>query len=306
MTNKSKGLMFISITILCWGTLSIAIKSVSAQVSPLNIAWFRFAFAAVCLAGYHAARNPQLLKIFIKPPFLVIIAGLCLGGNYLGFTMGVALTSPSITQIIIQIGPLALALSGIFLFKEKLNRWQAIGFIIALTGFSLFYKDQLTQFLNTNDLNTGVAWTIFGALTWTCYAIIQKKMILKFPPSQLNLLIFGVPALAFLPVTNMSEFIALGLEEWLLLIFLGFNTIIAYGCLGEAFKYLPANNISILITLNPLLTLLIVDIIHALELNWIPHSPMSSLGYIGASLVITGAIMIVGMQRKRLPKAKPA
>lgn len=306
MNTKTKGLAFISVTIFCWGILSIAIKKVSTAVGPLNIAWFRFVFAAILLGSYHFFKNPHYLKIFIKPPVLAIVAGLCLGGNYLGFTKGVELTSPAITQIIIQIGPLALALSGIFIFKEKLNRWQILGFLCAVTGFSLFYKDQLSLFLNTTNLNSGVIWTIFGALTWTCYAISQKKLTNKFPPSQLNLIVFGIPALAFLPATELADFSTLGWLEWSLLIFLGANTIIAYGCLAEAFKYLPANNISILITLNPLLTLVIVELIQFLNLNWIPYSAMSPLGYLGAFLVVSGAIMIVGMQRARLPKAKRA
>ncbi len=42
---------------------------------------------------------------------------------------------------------------------------------------------------------------------------------------------------------------------WMLVIFLGLNTLIAYGTLAEAFKYLQASKVSIIITLNPIITI---------------------------------------------------
>lgn len=298
MSDKAKGLFFISVTIFCWGILAIIIKSISHEVSSYHIAWFRFFFAASGLIIFQGIKNPSYLKIFKKPPIAAIIAGLCLGGNYLGFNKGVELTSPAITQIIIQLGPLTLALIGLFIFKEKINLYQIIGFMLASLGFLLFYKDQLTQFLNSQLLDLGVLWVVFGAWTWTAYAVCQKKLVTRFPPSQLNLLIFTVPALALAPTVNFTDFMSINLSQLITLMILGANTLIAYGCLGEAFRYLPANNISILITLNPLITLLGVELIYRLGLNWIPYSPIGYSGYLGVAAVIIGASLIVGMQRK--------
>lgn len=297
MSSKKKGLLFLSVTILCWGVLAIAIKAISPKVNSYNLAFFRFAFAFLCLFIYQGLKKPSYLKIFQRPPLLAILGGLFLGGNYLGFNQGVKLTSPAITQIMIQFGPLCLGLSGLFLFKERINKFQVFGFILATTGFFMFYRDQLSVFLDHELLNTGIFWTLGGAISWTLYAILQKKMILTFPASQLNLLIFFIPCLAFLPLTHLEEFLPLSLGDYLILVFLGANTLIAYGCLSEAFKYLPANNISILITLNPLITLGVVELLHQLNLDWIPHSPIQLLGYTGAFLVITGAILVVGMGR---------
>lgn len=303
MSDKAKGLAYISVTIFCWGILAIAIKSVSQDISSLYIAWFRFAFSVLLLIIYHLFRTPEHLNVLKKPPLLGLIAGLCLGINYIGFTKGIELTSPSVASILIQLGPLTLALFGIFIFKEKISRYQTMGFIISSFGFAMFYKDQLTKFLDTASLNLGVLSIVVAALAWSVYAIIQKKLVKKIQPSQMNLLVFGVPAILLLFFINPLTALELSSKQIMILLFLGVNTLIAYGSLGEAFKYLPANNISILITLNPLITLACVEVIHFFGFDWIPYAPISPVGYLGALCVITGAITIVGAQRKALPKA---
>ena len=46
-------------------------------------------------------------------------------------------------------------------------------------------------------------------------------------------------------------------------------TLIAYGTLAEAFKYVQANKVSIIITLNPIITFGTIAILAALQVDWV-------------------------------------
>ena len=129
----------ISITAILWGVLAIVLKYALQRFSGPTIIWFRFTFSFVLLAGYYLLFQPGSCKILMRPPLLGILAGLAMAGNYLGFTTGVALTSPSNAQILIQTSPLLVAVVGVVYFKERLTPLQKLGFAIAAGGFVLFY-----------------------------------------------------------------------------------------------------------------------------------------------------------------------
>jgi drug/metabolite transporter (DMT)-like permease len=81
------------------------------------------------------------------------------------------------------------------------------------------------------------------------------------------------------------------------MVFLGLNTVAAYGALSKAFKYADANRISIVITLNPVITFATLEALLYYSIDWIEITPFSVISYIGAMLVIAGAILAVGLNR---------
>lgn len=301
--NTAKGIFFAGTTALFWGFLSIFLKIALKEVDALSIIWIRFFTAFIFLTAYQAIKKPQELRIFRRPPYLIILAGICLGFNYIGYIKGVELAGPGTAQILIQSAQVLLVLVGIFIFKEKLTNKQLIGFFIAVVGFSLFYSESLNDL--TTDRETydlGVAFTIFGAVVWVVYAAIQKKLVAKYSAQSLNMIIYLVPSIMFLWVVDWNLLFSQSLEMWALLIFLGLNTLVAYGSLGEAFKYLEANKVSIIITLNPIITLSALTIMALLEVTIIETKIISPLAFLGGILVVFGAILAVTRRRKAKKK----
>ena len=294
MSNHSKGMLMISITAVLWGILAIVLKYALQRFSGNTIIWFRFTFSFAFLAGYYIVHRPQYFEIFKTPPVLGIVAGLAVGGNYLGFTTGVDLTSPSNTQILIQIAPLLVAIVGVVYFKERLTILQKSGFGIAAAGFLLFYRDQLHNLvISSQQYTLGNLWIIFGAVAWAIFAISQKYLVRFWAPQQTNLLIYLVAAIMFSPLAVFQEFQGLTLSDWLTLIFLGANTLIAYGTLGEALKLIPANQVSAVIVLNPLITLIVAGVLSVQKLPWLSSESTTLVGYIGALLLLAGVGLVV-------------
>lgn len=299
MDENKKGLLFISGTILSWGVLAILLKLANNYIDSVSIVWIRFSVAFSLLLAYLSFKDRKLLKIITSPPKLSLLAAILLAVNYLGFMKGVELTTPSNAQILIQIGPITLALYGVFFLKEKLRPIQILGFSIAIIGFIIFYQDQLTKLIFAPSYNLGVLWVVLGALTWSVYAMIQKKLVQIHDSRSLNLIIYGLPALLYFPFVDFNALFNLSLTRLLFLSFLGLNTLIAYGCLSEAFKYLPANKVSILITTNPLITILLSLIFAWMGYSWAPKEALNPISVIGALFVITGAALVVKKPTKQ-------
>lgn len=293
MQNHTKGIFYASITAFFWGFLAIALKVAAREVEPVTIVWFRFVIAFIILAIWQSLKNPSSFKILIKPPWLLVLAALALSWNYMGYMMGIHHTTPSNAQLFIQTGPLILATAGFIIFKEKLRINQILGFSIALAGFSFFYRDQLAAFFDSaGTYKLGILLTISGAVAWSVYAIFQKKLVVKYSVDSLNLVLFGLPSILYLPFVNFGTLLQLNWLWWLLLIFLGANTFIAYTFLGKALKYTEANKVSIIIILNPMITFITMGILTELNVSWVAHERFSLVTLAGIALVFTGAILV--------------
>ena len=193
-----------------------------------------------------------------------------------------------------------LSVVGVVVYKEKLSFSQVMGFVIALSGFALFYYDQFTSgYQEVDNLYKGVLIIVVAAVCWVIYAAIQKHMGKTHSVQKLNMVVYLVPTLIFLPWVDYGGFVQLDLNAWLVMIFLGLNTLFAYGSLGEALKYAPANKVSIIITLNPIITLITMKILNTYEYEWLGTDTTSIIGYFGAFLVIIGAILVVLKNSKK-------
>jgi len=296
-----KGIFLAAITALLWGVLPIALKVALNYFDSYTIVWFRFFVATVVLVFYYSFSKPSLLSIYRYPPRRMIYAAILLAGNYIGYMQGVHYAGPGVTQIIIQTGPVILGIIGFTYFSEKLTRLRAIGFAIAAIGFLVFYFNEINKFIAQKDaLNSGVLWTLGGAFCWAGYALFNKQLVQKHHPQQINLILFALPVLLFMPMADFKLFTQ-NYEwwVWVLMIAMGLNTMLAYGCLSAAFKYTEANKISIVVTLDPVITFIILELLMFLDLNWFTINKVSLLAYIGVLLVISGAILAIGMRQKK-------
>ncbi len=298
--NNTKGILFACIPAFLWGFLPIAIKVAVNKVDPITVVWVRFFLAFLMLLIFFLFTDRHKILGIFKEPIGFIVAAIGLAANYSGYAMGISYTSPSNAQVFIQMGPVLLAIAGIVIFKEKLSIRQMMGFVVAVVGFYLFYTDQNENPVVINkDYFKGVLWVLFGALSWAVYAVMQKRLSARYHSQQLNLFVFGFSALVFIPMADVSSILDLSTNYKWLMLFLGFNTFAAYGGMALALKYAEANKVSIVFTVNPLITFIVMTILASFDVTWIDHEHISTMGIIGGGFVLVGALMVIIKNQKR-------
>ncbi len=305
ISSHTQGLLYAAATSLCWSVLAILLKNALKFTSSETIVAFRMIFAFIFLFSFSALFNMRSKKPFRalkKPPFLLVFGSLGLALNYLGFMKGVALSGASNAQIMIQLGPIVLMLTGFFFFKETLKRLQILGLTLSFVGFFLFFKDQ-ASFPEQGNLLLANIWVVTAALSWVGYSLMMKHFGSKgYSVTELNIVVFLVCSVVLSLNLSLDELSSFSLSQWAFLALLGLNTLVAYGCFGAALQLAPASQVSIIITLNPVITLLIIAFAGG-RTSFIPMEPVSAIGYMGAALVVSGVIFSsVSTKKKALKK----
>lgn len=291
-THYARGLTYAAITALLWGILPILMKIALEEFSGTSIVWFRFAFAFGALYLFLKVKKKQPETIILSPPGLGILSGLFLAANYYYFLRGVETSSPSNAGILIQTAPVMLVILGVVLFKERFDRKQGIGLVVAVAGFILFFRDQSLQW-GGEVYTEATLYVEAAALLWVGYMVFQKRLVGRYEAQHLNLLVYGTATLVLIPTVTWPDFIGPGFGSWVLMIFLGLNTLLAYGCLVEAIKCIPLWMLSVVITLNPFITLAVMHILPMVAPGLVQPEVIGLWGYVGACTAIGGVVMVI-------------
>ncbi|HEY9618649.1 MAG TPA: DMT family transporter, partial [Microcoleaceae cyanobacterium] len=241
------GLSLALFTASLWGVLPIALKLVLQAVDVYTVTWFRFLISFSLLIAFLAARGrlSELQKLRTARLELLAIATLGLALNYLLFMQGLHQTSPTNSQVIIQLAPIFLALGAIFIFKERYTLKQWIGMGLLTLGLSLFFEDKLRLLVTTsNQYVIGSGLLVLAGLVWAFYALAQKQLLQHLSSQVIMLVIYGGSALLFAPAASPETLLQLTPTQWGMLLFSGFNTFLAYGSFAEALDHWDASRVS--------------------------------------------------------------
>ena len=293
-TSVRRGIAMAVVTASLWGILAIGLKAALGFSDAPTVVWFRFTTAFSLLLMWRAAKEGREgLSILWRPPLIGIIAGAALGLNYFGYTRGVGLTSAGNTQIIIQVGPILLAVSGVVLFGERLRPRQLVGFLVTAAGFALFFQEQLSQLVAAEGTYwRGNLWIVVAAVSWCGFAILQKILTKTVAPASANMLLYLTAAICFFPLATPASIASWSFEQWCVMIYLALNTVFAYGALGEALKHAPATAVSVIITVNPVITFVVLESLAALQVTWVEPETMGWSGYVGAAVALGGVMLV--------------
>jgi drug/metabolite transporter (DMT)-like permease len=288
-----RGILFSVVTALLWGVLPIILKISLQGFTIGTIAWFRFSLAFLVLGIFLQFKGSRPLNILRKPPWMGVFGGLCLTANYYWVTLGVEISGPSNMAVLIQTASVFLVLTGVFIFRERLTSCQIFGMFVVAAGLTLFFFDQQSRVAMSSEHYFANFLIIMSAIVWVGYMISQKFLSHKYGAQSLNFLVYAVATLMLLGTVEWSEFASAGFNAWWALIFCGVNTLIAYGALAEAVKYIPFALISVIISLNPLITLIGMETLPAIGFANLQPDPVGMIGYLGGAIAVTGVVLVV-------------
>ena len=257
MSHTRLGLIFVSVAIVFWGILPIALKLSGGFIDPVTLTWFRFivAFSVTFLLLWRFGNLKQFRQLQGFDWLKLLAAGILLMLNYTSFVYSLDYLSPGTAQLNFQTAPFFLAFGGALFFKERLTAIQLTCFSTLALGVLMFFHPSLDM-SSTNNTKTGIGILIvqFSVLSWISYALLQKSLIRKLSPNNVLLFIYGLGILAMAPFSDFSHFSTMSVNNWLVILFCAMNTLIAYGCFGQAMKYWPTAQVSAMLALTPILS----------------------------------------------------
>jgi drug/metabolite transporter (DMT)-like permease len=277
------------LTMLLWAVLPFALQRLLAALDPVTITWARFCAASLLLAAFLAARDelPDRSELRSWAPLLGV-ATLGLAANYVLSLVGLHWTSPSDSQVLIQLGPMLLALGGILVFRERLTPLQWTGFALLLAGLAGFFATRLDVASPAMRLRSGAALIGLAALAWAVYGLAQKQLLRRFSSAQVLLCVYVGCALVFTPWAEPRRLLDLDSAGVWLLAFAALNTLVAYGAFAESLAHWEASRVGAVLALSPLATLAVAAL---LPTRWSGESQaLGAESWLGALLVVVGSV----------------
>lgn len=283
------------ISIAFWGLLPVVSKGLLDTVDAYTLNFYRFVTATLLLSVYlyFKGQSPVLVKAKPKHYLLLILAVVGLLVNHVMFMDALNHIPAGASQIIIQLGPIALLLLSVLVLGETFSRYQWFGTLVFVSGLLLFFNDRLIEIYQaTSTYALGIFYMTAAALIWIFYGMGQKLLTGIVSPIFILLCCYALGMVVLLPVANLEVVFRLNSVQLWLLLASCFTSLIAYICFGESLVRWEASKSSALLAFIPLATLcyenifafILPDYISAEKLNWI--------SMVGAALVVAGCLMV--------------
>ncbi|WP_440683144.1 DMT family transporter [Cysteiniphilum halobium] len=292
MTNEKKALIALVITVILWASAFVGIRYVMEAFSAGGLALSRYFVASVAaFIPFCLIKNKKL------PRFKDLVIFAILG--FFGFfsynillNQGERTVSAGLANFIVAQLPILVAVLAMILFKERINRYGVLGFVISLCGVLVILLG------SHNSAGLGGVLLIYGA---TCsgaiYSCLQKKFLARYHPIEVvcYCMWLGTLILIIYAPEAIHSVIHSDLSHVLTIVYMGiFPGAIAYLLWGYAFKHIKAAAASSALYLMPVFTLILA----AIFLSEIP----SILSIVGGIIAVTGSIVIskfgVGVMQK--------
>src|SRR5690554_1656599 len=191
-------LIAIVVTVLAWSSALIVIRGVAPYFSGGPLALGRLVVGALLLGLFLIGRR------WVKPTgrewMLILVFGVAWFGVYnVALNTAEQTLDAGTTAMLVNIGPILIALgAGVFL-GEGIPKWLAIGAGIAFFGVILIGFGT-----GGSDLGdgSGVIWALIAAVVYAVGVLCQKRVLTRMPAAQVTWMGCVIGAIACLPFSG--------------------------------------------------------------------------------------------------------
>jgi drug/metabolite transporter (DMT)-like permease len=284
------GLALSLVAALMWGVLPIILDVLLDSLDPYTITWCRFSIACALTGAFVLRKHglPRSLRLQGSARWMLPAAMVALTANYVLFAVSLEYLSPSTSAVVIQLAPIFMLLGGLALFRERFTALQWTGFGILLVGLGAFFNDRLGELLSSlTGYTVGVLLVVAASVMWAVYALAQKQLLRTFPSETVVALVCLAGAVLLLPMAHPGDLIRLDGLALGFVVFLGLNTVVAYGCFAEALDHWQASSVGAVLATVPIMTVVGMKLCAL----WFP-AQVASEGLNAFS--VAGAVLVAG------------
>ncbi len=290
----------IAFTVLAWASAFVVIRGVAPEVGGGALALGRLMVGVVVLSILVLVQ-----RRWVRPKrsdwvrLVVYGVGWC-GAYNVALNLAEHTLDAGTTAMIVNIGPILIALGAGLFLGEGIPRWLAIGAGVAFLGVLLIGIG--TSFVSGEGRPIdpiGVLWCLAAALTYAIGVLAQKPMAGRLPASQVTLIGATIGMIACLPFAGQlfGSLATAPTGAWVGILYLGVvPTALAFTTWGYALGRMPAGRLGVTTYVVPPLAIL---------MGWIFFGEVPALlAIVGGVICLTGVAL--SRKKSRVPVAVPA
>ncbi|TCO46369.1 drug/metabolite transporter (DMT)-like permease [Kribbella antiqua] len=284
-----------AVTVVLWASAFVAIRHVGQEVSPGALSLGRLLVGSVLLGAFVFSR-PRRWPARSDWKFLLLCGLLWFGVYNLALNAAEQRLDAGTTAMLVNIGPLLIALLAGVLLHEGFPRQLVIGSIAAFGGVVLIGLSSSEGRAET----WGVVLCLVAAAAYAVGVVSQKPLLARLPALEVTWLacvIGAISCLPFAPALVRESADAKPSTLWWIVFLGAFPTAIAFTTWAYALARTTAGRMGATTYLVPPLTIF---------LGWLllDESP-APLAYLGGLLCLAG-VAISRYRPRRTPAAMPA
>jgi drug/metabolite transporter (DMT)-like permease len=284
-TRLSAGVLIaIVITVLAWASAFLVIRGVAPHFSGGSLALGRLLVGSVMLSIAMIGRG------WVRPSgrdwLLILLFGVAWFGAY-NVTLNIAehTLDAGTTAMLVNIGPILIALGAGLFLGEGIPKWLAIGAGVAFAGVVLIGIGMGAAGLTDG---VGMLWALLAAVTYAVGVLCQKPVLRTLPAVQVTWMGCIIGAIACLPFAGslVTEVQDAPVAAILGMVYLGaVPTALAFSTWAYALSRMPAGQLGVTTYVVPT----IVVIAGVIAFQEIP----------GILAIIGGVICLIGVAVSR-------
>ena len=280
----------VATTLVLWASAFVGIRHLGESVPPGALSLSRLLVMALALLALMKGGLPRLPTRREWP--LIVAGGASWFGVYnLALNESERRIDAATAALIVQIGPLLVALLATFFLGERLSKWLLIGMGVGFSGVVIIGRASSQG--DSGDL-VGVLLSVVAALTFAVGVLTQKKLLPHMRALDLTFWYAVVGAVVCLPWAGQTVSVlgdASADTLWWILYLGIFPSAIAFTTWAFALSHADAGKFAQSTFLVPFITALMAWFL----LDEVPPA----LAFLGGGLCIAGVLLT---RRKSAPK----
>ena len=279
------------ITLVMWASAFVVIRHVAHDISPGALGAGRLVVAALIVLPLVLRRG------WVQPTrqewVLLLACGVGWFGVYnLALNEGERRVDAGTAAMIIQIGPIVVAVLAVWIFGEILHKWLVVGMVVGFGGVAIIARGYSGG--GQGDL-VGILLVVVAAAMYAVGVLSQKSLLRRIPSVQVVFVSFVIGALVCLPFAHdLVSVVTEGGSTLWWTVYLGvFPTAVAFTTWAFALTHTDAGKLSLTTFLVPAITTLIAWAL----LDEVPPA----LTFLGGALAIVGVLLT---RRTSAPRAR--
>lgn len=259
-----QGFLLAIIAALLWSGNFIIARKVSNAISPISLAFYRWACASLVLFPFaykkvfaelnHFKTNWKLLS-------LIALTGIALFNTFV-YVAGHNTTAINMALIGTTSSPIFATIMAVVFLKERLSFYRITGMILCILGIVLLISKGSWEVLLSFKFSSGDAWILAGAFAFAVYNILVRKKPIHISALSFLLIIFVLGTLMLFPFFIIEQSIVKTSIDWSntligSILYLGIGTsVLAFWCWNLAISKLGAGRTVLFGNLIPIFSTL--------------------------------------------------